>query len=204
MGEGYLRFVKKFLKHGITNKNWHAQTLLRMLNAKAYDSILEDLEGEDEEDVPVNHEDALSKRRLNFQKYKSVYRVCGWINATKREKKEPISVILIQTVEDKYQVLACVADFWSVMYIVLSEDDEPTHRMGLHYYKWNALAKMVDGQQLPFPWDKEAASKVKKIAFGVMLPLLEKDELEENRRFALMGENWEYLSPTVTLGDMMS
>ena len=93
--------------------------------------------------------------------------------------------------------MAVVGDYFSVIQIVLPENqDDPTKKFGLFYYK-------VDIPEERFrSWDT-IAPNVKKLGYAFLLPLMDGQNDEDARRFAIASSNWKYLSPTTTMADLL-
>lgn len=199
-GEGFLRFTKQHIIHGLRQQSWHYHLLKSLLRFK----VLHTLSPQENKTVPaIDSSDALSHRSGHFHKYDSQFTLLRLISETHRNKKEPISVLLLQRnnnlqeVQHGVTLMAVVGDYCSVIEIVLAENhDDPIKTFGLFYYRVDV------SEERCVPWDTVAPS-VTKLGYALLLPLMDGRNNDDTRRFAIVSSNWKHLSPKTAMADLL-
>ena len=192
-GEGYFRVSKPFMKSGFNYSTWHASLFSTLNETKSMGNILP---GSKTAMEPPNSGDALSARRLNIHKHKSVLEFQDtWTNPTGRTPATP--VILVNSQDNTTKVYAVVGEYDMLVEINKDGQVEPIEKFGLHYYQFSHSYSEIDDL---IYW-KDICSEVTDIGYGMLLPLMSKGT--NNGHKALISSNWKSLGPSVELAELV-
>ena len=147
--------------------------------------------------------DFLRLHSNQFQKYQSRLHVLDAIGELDSARKSALSVLLAKLEANKtVRIFAVVHDFRTVIEIMGPLQNEEEHttsrsKFGLNYYCFESNSQPLD-------WVDDVGSEFQDpdnftVGYGVLLPLLETEAVEENRLFALMSSSWKVLSEGTTL-----
>ena len=187
-GEGFALFAKPHMS-GVMKKSWHYHLMRELLREKAFNSMLPQ---ERKVKVPVTYLDALRHRSDMFQKYDAEYTFgYHFVQEFARDKK-PVSVLLVEMLGGEIVIFGVVGSYDSVLKVEIS--DVPAAKVfGFYYYEFGLPATQS------VQWES-VASSVTAIGYGLLLPLLED---KQSKRFALISSNWENLTPSTHLSELI-
>lgn len=194
-GEGFLRIMKPAILKGLQT-NFHFNLLKSLLTLKTFDNLLDA--------TPMStrrrSKDSLilSARKREFHMYTSAMEVFYKVNEKEHLKKVPVSVVLVGPFGDSaiFKVFAAAENYENVVEVHLKEGCITKKKFGLEYYEFN-----VDNNPDVMEWEKDiiADNVDLKLGFAILLPLMEVEDTDENRLFALVSSNWKSLTSNYSL-----
>lgn len=211
-GESFLSEIKPLHKQGIRT-NWESSLLKNVMRDRAFRCLRERTISRNKELVGITAADYLriiSSETKDFRKYSSIYEVRTILGTKQRERKKPLSTILVRDrhpnpVGARMFVVVgrdCgVVELTSGLENECSENRRQT-KMGLHYYHF----QLGPIQNRTMPWT-EVISKMggnAELGYAVLLPLLDREATASNCVFTVIGSNWKRLGPKCYLGDLVA
>ena len=178
------------MTQGVHQQNWQNNLLVRLLRAKAFENLLQKSEAATNFDVTSPQ--ALRDRKGSFHKYDSEFTFLRLFDRTRLSEYKPVSVIILERNNGDFQIFGVVGDYDSVMEVTVS-DTNPVLKFGMFYYQFSVR------QENSIQWNTVCES-VARIGFGMLLPLLVDNKVGT---FALVSSNWEVLSPSTRLHNLL-
>ncbi len=197
-GEGFLRQTKPQMMQGFKS-NWHINLHRNILHEKAFQNIFE---GCDSKKNQCCHQSILSENARNIHSYDSPYEVRDVLLEVMMQKKRPLSVFAVRSERCPARLFAkmkysdCVTQIRLVKANTTNKNDHKT-KFGLAYFEFESQ-NIQDYTDWATDIEPELGPETS-IVFGVLLPLLEKDNCIDSRKFALVSSTWKNLEPHKTL-----
>jgi hypothetical protein len=196
-GEGFLRVIKD--RYRGMQGNWHYNLMQSVLKERAFENVLNG-----PKEIESNSLDDLKSLRGNFVKYNSIAQVEHIMDEFQRDRKAPLSVLIVA--DGPSARIFCVAgDYDTVVEIEIQHDSEPQSKFGITYHQFDIIRDNADGGSKFLEWNRDIVSGLAhpKFGFGVLLPLLDKEDVEGARKFALVSSNWRWLTTRDSLGTLV-
>lgn len=199
-GEGYLRFAKPNITQGI-RKNWCVNLLRRLQCQQAFENVLL-AEPSAAMGVALG-EDALKARRTKFHKYDSGAEVHDKMAAVGQDRKNPLSVVILDDGVGSCSLFSVAGDYNSVVRVVQDETIPKLEKFGHWYHRFDAQESIIN-------WSADIVPRLTKskarLGYGILLPLLAPniEEAEQHdQMYALVSSNWKSLDATTTMLDLI-
>ncbi len=183
-GEAFIQRVKALMTHGLRGDNCEVNLLRRLVRGTSLDNIYRSVKPE-----TAVKRSFLADNSGDLYRYRTPQELVYAMDEMDREKKTPIPVVLVHCNSSGIdKIYAVVNNYETVAEILLlttaDGEDRSVAKMGFQYYKFGLK------QSLVVPWQKEMEKlESPKIGFGMLLPLHDKANDEEGRRFALISSN---------------
>lgn len=202
-GEGFLPQVKKWHTQGI-RKNWAPSLMKNVQCEQKFEMLMEGLLEESNSSGEKDIRD-LRSHMENYFKYSCIVEVQEALEKQERKEKKALSVLLVSdaTSELHAKMYAVVGNDYRVLELakVGGSIDGETGGMikfGLHYYRFGFTSDTTSS------WEDALSSFLApRLAFAVLLPLLDKEASATNCRFAVVAKTWKCLGPNNTLSNLV-
>jgi len=205
-GEGILLHVKSEMTQG-KRKNWQGNLMKNVLRTKAFQNILHSKE---KPVIDPCSKEFLSRYQDQLHKYKSASEVDDCIYETDRDQKSVVSVLLVRQmigVISSTRMFSVTHDYNTIVEIIsdFNDEDDAIVKFGLTYYTFSL--RKANGEPILIQWNEEVAPSLDPAHTGVsgamLLPLLDPENSEHKRKFALISSNWKKLSRSTRLWELV-
>lgn len=198
-GEGFLRQTKPQMMQGF-KPNWHVNLHRNILQEKAFHNIDQSCHPP----VPPAKQTIISKNRRNLHSYRSTYEVQDILLENDCKKKRPICGVVVKSEHFPAKLYVKIGESDNVVQLCLENDStiDNNHvtKFGLTYFPFKM--ERIDES---IHWEIEVEPRLgdrPDYVFTVLLPLLENDNSDASRRFAVVSSNWINLEPNKTLDSL--
>lgn len=200
-GEGFLRQTKPQMMQGF-KPNWHINLHRNILLEKTFSNI--DLSCRPP--VLLAEQSIIAKNRRNIHSYQSTCEVQDILLETGCTKKRPISGFVVRSEHFPARLYVKISrESDNVVEVCLDDSDstiDNNHvtKFGLTYFsfKMETIYESIN-------WENDVQPQLGRrpdIVFIVLLPLLENDNSNGSRKFALVSSSWINLEPNKTLDSL--
>jgi hypothetical protein len=198
-GEGFLRQTKPQMMQGF-KPNWHINLHRNILQEKAFNNIDQSCHPP----VPPSKSTIIYKNRRNLHSYRSTYEVQDILLEKDSKKKRPISGIVVKSKHFPAKIFVMIGESDNVVQLCLetdsSIDNNHITKFGLTYFSFK-----IERIEESLHWENDVEPQLgdrPDYVFIVLLPLLESDNSDGSRQFALVSSNWINLEPMKKLDSL--
>lgn len=197
-GEGFLRVIKE--RYRGMQTNWHYNLLQNILRDRAFDNILSP--------GPCSMVDNAINDLRNisgmFYKYSSLVEVAAIMDELQRSRKSGLSVVILSD-DPSARIFAVVGDHDTVVEIeFIGAGEDVRVKFGQTYHQFG-IKNDITGDVLFLDWKGDVLPGLTdpKLGYGILLPLLDKENNESGQKFALVSSNWKWLTSRDTLSSLV-